>query len=93
LGVEGVNFECGGGGGESEDGEAVEGGELWEPPDGVDVMGLWESVDLWTPWEGGACNGHWFRVLEGVCVLGGVVGLKCLKEVGLVGNEKSLNGF
>jgi hypothetical protein len=56
-------------------------------------MGLWESVDLWTPWEGGACNGHWFRVLEGVCVLGGVVGLKCLKEVGLVGNEKSLNGF
>lgn len=31
---------------EREDGEAVEGGELREPADGVDVFGLWDSVDL-----------------------------------------------
>lgn len=83
-----MDLEGGGRGGESEDGEAVEGGELGEPPDGVDVMGLWESVDLRTLWEGTAGDGHWFRVLAGVCVPGGVVRLKCSKEVGLVGNEK-----
>lgn len=69
MGVEGVDLEGGGGGGESEDGKAIEGGELREPPDGVDIMGLWESMDLWTLWEGTARNCHWFRVLAGVCVL------------------------
>ena len=40
MGVKGVDLEGRGGGGESEDNEVVEGGELGEPPDGVDVMEL-----------------------------------------------------
>ena len=64
-----MDLESGGGGGESEDGKAVECGELGEPPDGVNVMGLWKSVDLWTLLEGTARDGHWFRVLAGVWVL------------------------
>ena len=43
MGIEGVDFERGGvrvGVEEREDGEAVEGGELRELADGVDVFGL-----------------------------------------------------
>lgn len=39
---------------EREDGEAVEGGELREPADGVDVFGLWDSVDL--RWVSESCS-------------------------------------
>ena len=71
-----MDFERGGVGvgvEEREDGEAVEGGELREPADGVDVFGLWESVDLRWVSESCACScgcdchcwGFW---LSNVCV-------------------------
>ena len=59
LGIEGVDFERGGvrvGVEEREDGEAVEGRELRELANGVDVFGLWESVDLRWVSESCACG-------------------------------------
>ena len=49
LGIEGVDFERRGVGVRVEqrkDGEAVEGRVMRELVDGVDVFGLWESMDL-----------------------------------------------
>ena len=72
LGIEGVDFERGGVGvrvEEREDGEAVEGEELREPANGVDVFGLWESVDLrWVSESYGCgcgCDCHcWSSILS-----------------------------
>ena len=60
-----MDFEVGGMGvEEGEDGEAIESSELGEPADGVDVFGLWESVDLGRFWEGCACDCHCLSFLN-----------------------------
>ena len=59
MGIEGVDFERGGVGvrvEEREDGEVVEGGVMRELADGVNVFGLWESVDLRYVSESCACG-------------------------------------